>query len=108
MREWRTKPGKFVYPTIETVAAAAASKPDVNSTDFSIVDAVGGDSYPISGYSWVMLYEQPSDPARAKLVRETMEWLVTKGQAVAKSVDYVPLPENVQQRAIKLISSMKG
>jgi phosphate transport system substrate-binding protein len=104
----QNKAGKFVYPTIETVAAAAASKPEVSSTDFSIVDAAGANSYPISGYSWVMLYEQPSDPARAKLVRETMEWLVTKGQALAKSVDYVPLPENVQQRAIKLVASMKG
>jgi phosphate transport system substrate-binding protein len=101
------KAGKFVYPSIETVAAAAASKPEVSSTDFSIVDAVGESSYPISGYSWVMLYERPSDPARAKLVRETMEWLVTKGQALAKSVDYVPLPDNVQQRAIKLVSAMK-
>jgi phosphate transport system substrate-binding protein len=104
----QNKAGKFVYPTIETVAAAAASKPEVSSTDFSIVDAAGADSYPISGYSWVMLYEHPSDPARAKLVRETMEWLVTKGQALAKSVDYVPLPENVQQRAIKLVASMKS
>jgi len=101
------KAGKFVYPSIETVAAAAASKPEVSSTDFSIVDAVGAGSYPISGYSWVMLYENPSDPARATLVRDTMEWLVTKGQAVAKSVDYVPLPENVQQRALKIISQMK-
>ncbi|HVB79525.1 MAG TPA: phosphate ABC transporter substrate-binding protein PstS [Candidatus Binataceae bacterium] len=101
------KAGKFEYPTIETVAAAAASKPEVSSTDFSIVDAAGENSYPISGYSWVMLYQHPSDPARGKLVRETMEWLVTKGQAVAKSVDYVPLPENVQQRAIKLVSAMK-
>lgn len=104
----QNKAGKFVYPTIETVAAAAASKPEVSSTDFSIVDAAGANSYPISGYSWVMLYQNPSDPARAKLVRETMEWLVTKGQALAKSVDYVPLPENVQQRAIKLVASMKG
>jgi phosphate transport system substrate-binding protein len=104
----QNKAGKFVYPTIETVAAAAASKPEVSSTDFSIVDAASADSYPISGYSWVMLYEHPSDPARAKLVRETMEWLVTKGQALAKSVDYVPLPENVQQRAIKLVASMKS
>ncbi len=75
------KAGKYVYPSIETVAAAAASKPEVSSTDFSIVDAAGTNSYPISGYSWVMLYEHPSDPARAKLVRDTMEWLVTKGQA---------------------------
>jgi len=101
------KAGQYLYPSIETVAAAAASKPEVSSTDFSIVDAVGASSYPISGYSWVMLYEHPSDPARATLVRDTMEWLVTKGQAVAKSVDYVPLPENVQQRALKIISQMK-
>jgi len=100
--------GKFLYPSIETVAAAAATKPEVSSTDFSIVDAKGGNSYPISGYSWVILYQNSSDPARAKLVRQTMEWLVTKGQAVAKSVDYVPLPDNVQGHALKIIAQIKG
>jgi len=101
------KAGKYLYPSIETVAAAAASKPAVSATDFSIVDAVGQDSYPISGYSWIMIYEHPADPARARLIRDTMEWLVTKGQAVAKSVDYVPLPENVQRQALKIIAAIK-
>ena len=101
------KAGRFLYPSIDTVAAAAVSKPNVTSTDFSIVDAVGENSYPISGYSWVMIYEHPSDPTRAKLVRDTMQWLVTKGQALAKSVDYVPLPENVQRQALKIISAIK-
>lgn len=100
--------GKYVYPSIETVAAAAATKPEVSATDFSIVDAPGADSYPISGYSWVMVYARPANPKRAKLVRKTMEWLVTRGQAVAKSVDYVPLPSNVQQEALKVISKIKG
>ena len=100
--------GKYVYPSIVTVAAAAATKPEVSATDFSIVDATGADSYPISGYSWVMLYQQPADPKRANLIRSTMEWLVTKGQPIAKSVDYVPLPSNVQQEALKVISKMKG
>ncbi|MGC1342618.1 MAG: phosphate ABC transporter substrate-binding protein PstS [Candidatus Binataceae bacterium] len=102
------KAGTFVYPSIETVADAAASKPGVNATDFSIVDAAGANSYPISGYSWVMLYEKPSDAARAKLVKQTLEWLVTKGQSVAKSVDYVPLPDNVQKQALKVISQMQA
>lgn len=102
------KAGKFVYPSIETVAAAAASKPDVSATDFSIVDAPGDNSYPISGYSWVMLYEKPTDVARAKLVKATLQWLVTKGQAVAKAVDYVPLPDNVQKHALKIISQMQA
>lgn len=99
--------GKYVYPSIATVADAAATKPNVSATDFSIVDASGANSYPISGYSWVMLYQKPSDAARAKLVKQTLEWLVTKGQSVAKSVDYVPLPDNVQKQALKVLAQMQ-
>ncbi|MGH7815644.1 MAG: phosphate ABC transporter substrate-binding protein PstS [Candidatus Binataceae bacterium] len=99
--------GDYVFPSIETVAAAAAEKPKVNAEDFSIVDQAGAESYPISGYSWVVLYQHPKDPARAKEVKRVMKWLVTKGQALAKSVDYVPLPPNVQHEALKVISEMK-
>jgi len=38
-----------------TVAAAAATKPDVSATSFSIVDTAGVNSYPISGYSWIVV-----------------------------------------------------
>jgi phosphate transport system substrate-binding protein len=100
--------GKYLYPSMNTVAAAAATKPDVSSTNFSIVDALGDNAYPISGYSWLLLRQDPTDPARAKMVRGVMEWLVTKGQVLAKSIDYVPLPDNVQQQALKIISQMKG
>lgn len=103
----QNKAGKYLYPSIDTVAAAAATKPKVSATDFSIVNAPGANSYPISGYSWIMLYKKPADPARAKLVRDTLEWLVTKGQAVASSVDYVPLPENVQKQALGIIAQME-
>ena len=36
-----------------------------------------------------------------------MIWLVTKGQSYATSVDYVPLPENVQQHGLKVIGEMQ-
>ncbi|HEX8829251.1 MAG TPA: phosphate ABC transporter substrate-binding protein PstS, partial [Xanthobacteraceae bacterium] len=60
------KAGKWVAATPETIASAAATKPEVSSTNFSIVDAAGANSYPISGYSWVVLYKKPSDAGRAK------------------------------------------
>jgi phosphate transport system substrate-binding protein len=101
------KAGKYVYPSIETVKAAAATKPTVSATDFSIVNAPGPNSYPISGYSWVMLYKKPSDPHRGALVKGVMEWLVTKGQATAESVDYVPLPDNVQRQALKTLATIQ-
>jgi phosphate transport system substrate-binding protein len=103
----QNKAGKFLYPSIKTVAAAAATKPNVSATDFSIVDAAGADSYPISGYSWVMVYKKPTNPGRAKLVRDVLSWLVTDGQKVAESVDYVPLPQNVQHRALSIIDQMQ-
>ena len=99
--------GKFLYPDIASVAAAAATKPNVSPTDFSIVDATGADSYPISGYSWVMVYKTPQDPQRGALVKEVLTWLVTKGQPIAKSVDYVPLPDNVQKQALGVLGQMQ-
>lgn len=103
----QNKAGNFVYPSIMTVAAAAATKPNVTSTDFSIVDAAGTDSYPISGYTWVMLHQESSDLPRAKQIQTVLEWVVTKGQDLAKSVNYVPLPDSVQQQALKIIEQMK-
>ncbi len=99
--------GKYLYPDISSVAAAAATKPNVSSTDFSIVDAEGAECYPISGYSWLLLYRNPSNPARGALVKGVMAWLVTKGQPIAETIDYVPLPENVQQQALGIIGQMQ-
>lgn len=103
----QNKAGSWVSPSIATVAAAAASKPTVSPTDFSIVDAEGAESYPISGYSWAMVYQKPADPARGALVKKVLSWLVTDGQEVAKSVDYVPLPKNVQDVSLKAIGEMQ-
>ncbi len=88
----QNRAGKWVACVAETVAAAAATKPEVSSTNFSIVDASGANSYPISGYSWVVVYKKPADAARAKLLYDVLSWLVgPQGQSNAKSVDYVPL-----------------
>ena len=99
--------GKFVYPTIESVRAAAATKPGVDPSDFSIVDRPGAKSYPIVGYSWVMVFAKPADAARARLIKDVLEWTATKGQSIAASLDYVPLPANVQQEAKRVLGQMR-
>ncbi|HUZ73083.1 MAG TPA: phosphate ABC transporter substrate-binding protein PstS [Stellaceae bacterium] len=104
----QNKDGKYLYPTIPTVRAAAATKPNVSSTDFSIVDTGCAECYPISGYSWVILYKKPADAERAAFVKQIMNWLVTGGQSLAESVDYVPLPPNVQKQAQEVLAQMQG
>ena len=102
------KAGKWVACTPESVAAAAASKPEVSASNFSIVDAAGANSYPIAGYSWVVVYKKPSDAGRAKALYNVLSWLIgPAGQDNAKSVDYVPLPHNVQETAAATLRQMQ-
>lgn len=99
--------GKFVGCSSATVGAAAATKPNVSASDFSIVDSNGANAYPIAGYSWVILYADPSDKARAKMVKDVLEWAATSGQAIAGTLNYVPLPSNVQSTARRSLSQIK-
>lgn len=102
----QNKVGKWVSCSMETVAAAAASKPEVSATNFSIVDAAGANSYPVSGYSWIVVYRKPG--AHATQLYDVLSWLVgPQGQENAKSVDYVPLPRNVQETAAATLRQMQ-
>jgi phosphate transport system substrate-binding protein len=100
--------GKFLTCNARTVASAAATKPSISATDFSIVDRAGANSWPISGYSWVMVYENPTDKERAKLTRDVLSWTVgDEAQKIAGSLNYVPLPDNIQAVAQKALSQVK-
>jgi len=104
----QNRAGKWVDCTQDTVAAAAATKPEVNAKNFSIVDASGANSYPISGYSWIVAYKKPADATRGKMLYDVLAWLVgPQGQMNAKSVDYVPLPVNVQNAASATLRQMQ-
>lgn len=100
------KAGKYSYCTLNHVKAAAATKPDVSPADFSIVDAAVPDAWPISGYTWAMVYQNPSDKARAKVAKDVLAWTITKGQPIAAQLNYVPLPPNVQQSALKTLAKI--
>ncbi len=102
----QNKDGKFVSPSLDSVRAAAAQKPNVSPTDFSIVDESGAASYPICGYSWVMLWKNQSDAGRGQALVNLFNWVVGSGQAYAKNVHYVPLPTNVQNAARQALATI--
>lgn len=104
----RNRAGKWVNDTPGGVRAAAATKPDVSATDFSIVDSLCAACYPIAGYSWAVVYQSPQDKTRAKELEQLLTWVVgPTGQSIAGTLDYVPLPENVQALARKTLQLMR-
>ena len=105
----QNRSGQWVACTQPAVRAAAASKPTVSAKkSFSIVNAAGAQSYPIAGYSWVMVYQKPSDPNRGKLIKAVLQWLIAnQAQSIAGGLKYVPLPANVQASASRSLASMQ-
>ena len=104
----RNQAGNYVLPSTQTIAAAAAQKPDITPADFSIVNQPGASSYPISGYSWALIYtHQPSQATGQDLVT-MLDWLTHDGQAYAAANLYVPLPAQVRQLAQTMLSQVTG
>jgi phosphate transport system substrate-binding protein len=105
--ELKNSAGEFVKPTIESVTAALATAEIPDDFRFSMTNAPGKDAYPISGATWLLVYQQQKDSAKGKKLIEFLKWAATKGEAMAKALDYAPLPDNVQQRVLKRIDEIK-
>ena len=107
--EMQNASGAYVSPTLATVAADAAQKPNVTSTDFSIVNEMGATSYPISGYSWLLVYQNQTNLSTGTALAKVLDWITHTGQGqYAGALGYVPLPANIQQLARTTILMMKG
>jgi len=104
----RNQAGNYVTPSAQTVAAAAAQKPGITPTDFSIVNQPGPTSYPISGYSWALVYTHQTSQATGQELVAMLDWLTQSGQAAAAANGYVPLPAQIQQLAHTMLQQITG
>ena len=104
----RNQAGNYVIPSVQTVAADAAQKPGITPTDFSVVNEPGAASYPISGYSWALIYTRQQNQATGQALVAMLDWLTHDGQAYAAANDYVPLPPQIQQLARTMLQQITG
>jgi phosphate transport system substrate-binding protein len=102
--------GEFVTPTIESVTAAAAgaaAKLPAN-TDYriSIVNAPGKGVYPISSFTYLLVYQNQPDAAKGKKLVDFLRWYLREGEKSAASLDYAPLPANMFSQLEKRLGSI--
>jgi phosphate transport system substrate-binding protein len=100
--------GQFVKPSMESVTAALGTANIPDDFRFSMTNAPGEGAYPIAGATWLLVYEQQKDPAKGKKLIEFLKWALTKGEGMAKDLNYAPLPDEVQQRVLKRIDEIKS
>jgi len=89
--------GQFVRASLDSVTAAAAGAAANMPADFrvSITNAPGKTAYPISSFTWMLFYQNPSDKRRAGIMVDFMKWALTDGQKEASPLGYAPLPKGV-------------
>jgi phosphate ABC transporter, phosphate-binding protein len=89
--------GEFVRATVESVTAAADASSASMPQDFrvSITNAPGKGVYPISSFTWLLLYQNPSDKVRGRMMVDVLKWALSDGQKAAPALGYAPLPQKV-------------
>jgi len=94
----QNKAGKFVQPTASAFAAAAASAPWLKSPGnyILLLDQPSASAWPITGATFILMYRNQDNPENGAQVLKFFEWGYNKGDALAASLDYVPLPANVK------------
>jgi phosphate transport system substrate-binding protein len=99
--------GQFVKGSLDSVTAAAAASSGQMPDDMriSITNAPGQASYPISAFTYALVYKEQPDQAKGKALVDFLWWATHDGQSAARELHYAPLaPEVVQKTEQKLKS----
>jgi phosphate transport system substrate-binding protein len=101
--------GRFVKASLDSVTAAAAAAASQMPADFrvSITNPPGDKAYPVASFTWLLLYENPKDKAKAKIMVDFMRWALTDGQKHAAQIGYAPLPANVVKMELDALEKIR-
>ncbi len=100
--------GDFVTPSLETVTNAGNAMLEQmgDNLTVSITNAKGKDVYPVSSYTYLLVFENNKNPEKAKTLKSFLIWALADGQKFAKKLGYAPLPESVSKKALEVINKI--
>jgi phosphate transport system substrate-binding protein len=104
----KNQAGKFIEPSAAGAAAAGAGAAANMPSDLKaiFVNAPGDESYPISGFSWVVAFKNQKDATKGKELVDLLKYTVSTGQQFSESLNYAPLPKAVQDLSTQAIASI--
>jgi phosphate transport system substrate-binding protein len=107
----RNAAGNFVAPSVDGATAAAAGVAERlgDTTDYrvSIVNAPGAQAYPISSFTWILVYEQQADSVKGRKLVDFLGWALSEGSKQAAALDYAPLPEGMTAQLRRRIAGIR-
>lgn len=100
--------GEFVKPALDSITAAAAGIASQMPDDLrvSITNAPGAGAYPISSFTYLLVYKEQQDEMKGKALVDFLWWATHDGEKMAKELLYAPLPSQVIEKAEQKIKSI--
>lgn len=91
--------GQFVKPNDTSFKSAAANADWKKTSGFYelLTNEPGKESWPITGATFILMHKTQKEPESAKEVLKFFDWAYNNGDKMAEALDYVPMPEKVQQ-----------
>jgi phosphate transport system substrate-binding protein len=104
----KNKVGNFVEPTIENISAAAAGSVKDMPEDMrtQITNADGDKAYPISSYTYILVYKDQKDAVKGKALVDFLWWATHDGEKFTSDLHYAPLPAEVVTKVEEKLKSI--
>jgi len=104
----QNKSGAFVTASLQSVTAAASGVAMPDDFRVSITNPDGKDAYPVSSFTWILLYQSPTDKERARVMADFLKWALTEGQKFAPDLGYAPLPQPVVDKEMAALGRVSS
>ncbi len=103
----QNKSGNFIEPSLGSTSKAAEGVTIPSDFRVSLVNSSNPEAYPIAGFTWLLVYKNPDDPAKGKAIVDFIKWAIHDGQQYAKDLFYAPLPQDVVAMIDKKLQDVK-
>lgn len=102
--------GEFVEPSAESISAAASGEIPAD-TRCSITNADAAGAYPISTFTWMIIYKEQNYSDRTKeqalATMDLLKYILSdEAQGIAPEVHYAPLPEKAREQSMKNLQTV--
>ncbi len=102
------KSGNFVEPTPESASLVFEGAEVPQDFALTVPDPDNEEAFPIAGLTWLLLYPEYEDPAKAQALNAVIDWSLTEGRGSAEELGYVPLADSVADRVQQTVDQATG
>ena len=105
----KNRAGAYPEPSIESVSKAAEGALKKMPSDFrvSFTNAPGEGSYPICGFTWILVFPHIDNAEKGKAMVDFLNWAMDEGQKSAPELNYAPLPDSLVDKIKAKIATIK-